>query len=365
MSSDDESSEDDSSTISSDTNPNEPSDLANEITDTDVFYINYKKLVAKLKTELSVETNKQIVKLTNEIAQLKSQLNSLESKVQQQNTNSVPNCVLGMFYDWEFQTEKTGETNEIKVSRIKPIDSKLLEWTIDTKEITIPYSRCLVGVQTDKQFQSEKIDYCYGQLNYYVIEMFYNLEKLTIPTDLYFKTNDIERLHNLVLPDNSGAFENIFTFAFEHLNKYYDYSRWYTHVKNSDLNFCNLTLPKLKSLHLIGNTTNCVFTSVQPLMETISITEYDFEYKLKPGETIGSISIDINKEGLKFWCPFHPDSSDELDVVLRTQFPKLKTIEYNFHTVKTDETEEYLVRLSSALKRYYKKLGLEVEINIY
>jgi hypothetical protein len=237
-----------------------------------------------------------------------------------------------------------------------------LEWTLDTKEISIPYSRCLAGIQTDEDYYNDKFNYCYGQLNYYEIQNFYNLEKLTVPTDWYFMVEHIDKVNNMALPDDSGAFAKIYARMLKQRGKYYNCSG---NATDSDFKYCNLTLPKLKSLHLIGNTTGCIFTSVQPEIETISITEYDFEYKLKANETIGTISIEIDKVGLKFWCPFLPDSSNELDVVLRTQFPKLSTIEYNFHTVKTDETEEYLVRLSSALHRYYKKLGLEVKINIY
>ncbi len=371
--------DDDSSTDSSDTetiDSADSSDSNEDITDTDIFTVSYKKLVGKLNGDLSIGSKKLIVALTDEITQLKSQLANLESKIQQtpnpdSNPSPVPKCVVGMFYDWEFQTEKNGENNQIKVSKIKQIESKLLEFPIDSKEISIPYSQCLNGNQIDKQFHQEKVNYCYQQINYYKIDMFYNLEKLTIPTDVYFNSITINTFpYNMALPNDSGAFENVFNRSVKKFNKYYDCLKWHNNIANNsttdlDFKFCNLTLPKLKSLHLIGNTKNCVLVSVQPLMETISITEYDFEYKLKDSESIGSISININNIGLKFLCPFLPDSPDDLDVVLRTQFPKLKTIEYNFHTVKTEETEEYLVRLSSALKRYYKKLGLEVKINIY
>ncbi len=372
--------DDDSSTDSDDTetiDSADSSDSNEDITDTDIFTVSYKKLVGKLKADLSIRTKKLIVALTDEITQLKSQVVNLESKIQQQapaldsNPSPVPKCVVGMFYDWEFKTEKNGENNQIKVYGIKQIESKLLEFSIDSKEISIPYSQCLNGNQIDKQFHKEKVNYCYQQINYYKIDMFYNLEKLIIPTDVYFNGSTINTFpYNIALPNDSGAFENVFNRSVKKFNKYYDCLKWHNDIANNsttdlDFKFCNLTLPKLKSLHLIGNTKNCVLVSVQPLMETISITEYDFEYKLKDSESIGSISININNIGLKFLCPFLPDSPDDLDVVLRTQFPKLKTIEYNFHTVKTEETEEYLVRLSSALKRYYKKLGLEVKINIY
>lgn len=293
----------------------------------------------QIKLIVPANTNTdEISKFKNEIAELKNYLAGLQY--------FVPKVVLGIFNDYRF-IKKPNPNGNIYFQIIKPnlLLSEIIEFPINVKEIAIPIS----------QDPNNKLHYDY--INLGRLEQFYNLENLIIPSCVFFK----EKKFNV--SSNSKIINQHYgNLALENLASDYMYRE-----------FCNVSdvnLPKLKQLELIGYPKKGVFCFLQPQLEKIIINEHNFDYKLPYKiKSIDDVKIDISEFRLNFICPIILDTSNELDIVLRTQCPKLKLIEFNFYS-KSELSSKYLKKLKKDFcyyydEEYFAKYGLEVKINIY
>ncbi len=290
----------------------------------------------KLNVPASTNTD-EISKFKNEIAELKSYLAGLQ--------DFVPKVVLGIFNDYKITKQKNPYDTHSPIVNHQLIESKIIEFPINVKEIVIP-----LGQDPNNKLQ-------YNNINLNKLEQFYNLENLTIPSCVFFK----EKKFNV--SSNSKIINQHYgNLALENLASDYTYRE-----------FCNVSdvnLPKLKQLELIGYPKKGVFCFLQPQLEKIIINEHNFDYKLPSNfKSIDEVKIDISEFRLNFICPIILNTSNELDIVLRTQCPKLKLIEFNFYA-KSEMSSKYLKKLKKDFCYYYDeeyfiRYGLEVKINIY
>ncbi len=282
----------------------------------------------------------EINKFKNEIAELKNYLTGLQ--------DFVPKVVLGIFNDYKITKQKNPHDTHSTIVKHKLIDSKIIEFPINVKEISMPLG----------QDPNNKLHY--DNINLNKLEQFYNLENLIIPSCVFFKEKQF------TIPNNSIniQFSEIIKQHYGNLAVAGMYSG------NPSYNVSDINLPKLKQLELIGCPKKGVFCFLQPQLEKIIINEHNFDYKLPSNlKSIDEVKIDISEFRLNFICPIIFDTSNELDIVLRTQCPKLKLIEFNFYS-KSELSSKYLKKLKKDFSYYYDeeyftRYGLKVKINIY
>jgi hypothetical protein len=283
----------------------------------------------------------EISKFKNEIAELKNYLAGLQ--------DFVPKVVLGIFNDFNFiKTPNPLGYGYKRITVPQLTQSKIIEFPINAKEITIP-----LGQDSNNKLH-------YDNINLNKLEQFYNLENLTIPSCVFFK----EKQFTILYDKNNIKFSEI-------INQHY------VNLVVANMNGCfplynvsDVNLPKLKQLELIGCPKKGVFCFLQPQLEKIIINEHNFDYKLPSNfKSIDEVKIDISEFRLNFICPIILNTSNELDIVLRTQCPKLKLIEFNFNSI-SEMASKYLKKLKKDFcyyydEEYFAKYGLEVKINIY